>query len=53
MTRLEWIDQEREIAVVRQCELVGVSRSVIYAHRHPVLVVDSDLTWTPPVCNSF
>lgn len=35
MTRLSWIDADDGIPIVRQCELAGVARATVYAHRHP------------------
>ena len=33
MTRQAWIDNTDDVAVVRQCELAGVSRATVYAHK--------------------
>ena len=43
MTRQGWISGESNIAIVRQCELLGVSRATIYAHKKPRPVDELDL----------
>jgi putative transposase len=35
VTRLTWIAEDREISVIRQCRLAGVSRATAYAKRSP------------------
>ncbi len=43
MMRQNWIDMQDELAVTRQCELAGVSRSTVYAHQRPTVDDDEDL----------
>lgn len=43
MTRQAWISPEREIPVVRQCALAGVSRATVYARRQPAKTDHDDL----------
>ncbi len=43
MMRQEWISQGDVLAVVRQCELAGVSRATVYAHQTPRPIDESDL----------
>ena len=43
-TRLAWIVPEKALAVSQQCELAGVSRATVYAHRKPQLVGAVELT---------
>lgn len=43
MMRQEWIGKEKEVTVVQQCELAGVSRATIYRQQKPRLVDESDL----------
>lgn len=43
MMRREWIDQGDGIAVVRQCELAGVSRATAYARQAPRPIDESEL----------
>lgn len=43
MNRLSWINRESDISVVRQCELVGVTRSVVYNAIPAVRVSEEDL----------
>ena len=42
MTRRAWIGSRDDVAVVRQCELAGVSRATVYAQKipHPVDALD-------------
>ena len=42
MTRQGWIDTSDAVPVVRQCELTGVSRATVYAHRQPPVENVSD-----------
>jgi putative transposase len=35
MTRQRWIGTTDEVAIVRQCELAGVSRATVYAKKNP------------------
>ena len=41
MTRRSWIDPADELPVVRQCELTGASRAVVYAQRGRRVVPDT------------
>jgi putative transposase len=43
MTRQRWIGRTDEVAVVRQCELAGVSRATVYAQKNPCSVDTLDL----------
>lgn len=43
MIRQAWVSPEREIPVVRQCALAGVSRATVYARRQPAQENDDDL----------
>ena len=43
MIRHGWIDAGNALAVVRQCELVGVSRATVYAQQKAKPVDESDL----------
>ncbi len=43
MMRQEWISKEKEVTVVQQCDLAGVSRATIYRQQKPRLVDESDL----------
>ena len=43
MMRQDWIDMKGELAITRQCELAGISRSTMYAHQKPKLVDEDDL----------
>lgn len=43
MTRQCWIDVGDEVPIVRQCELAGVSRATVYAHRRSPPVDATDL----------
>ena len=43
MMRQEWIDMDCDVATTRQCELAGVSRATLYAHRTPRVVGADDL----------
>ena len=43
MMRRAWVGSGDDIAVVRQCELAGVSRATIYAQKAPAPVDDRDL----------
>ena len=38
MTRMAWVGPEKGLAVSQQCELAGVSRAPVYAHRKPQFV---------------
>ncbi len=33
MMRQDWIDMDGDLGIVCQCELAGVSRATMYAHR--------------------
>lgn len=41
--REAWIEPTDALSIVRQCELAGVSRATVYAHRQPVEICDEDL----------
>lgn len=41
--REAWIEPTDGLSIVRQCELAGVSRATVYAHRQPVEICDEDL----------
>lgn len=41
MMRQDWIDMDADVATTRQCELAGVSRATLYAHR-TAKVADAD-----------
>jgi putative transposase len=43
MMRRPWIEPSEGIAIVRQCELAGVTRSTIYACSRPVEIDETDL----------
>lgn len=43
MIRQGWIDASDGVSIVRQCELTGVSRATVYAHRKPSTEEVSDL----------
>jgi len=43
MIRRSWIDREGELPVVRQCELAGITRSVVYARSRPPEVSKDEL----------
>ena len=43
MTRRMWVGSEGDVAVVRQCELAGVSRATVYAQKNPRPVDALDL----------
>ena len=43
MIRQNWIDMSDSVATTRQCELAGVSRATIYAHKKPQIADDDDL----------
>nr|VFJ55090.1 MAG: putative transposase [Candidatus Kentron sp. DK] len=43
MTRRSWIEPSDEISLVRQCELMMVTRSTVYAARQPVEVDEEEL----------
>lgn len=45
MTRRAWIGSDDDVAVVRQCELAGVSRATVYAQKVPPPVDQSDLLY--------
>lgn len=38
MIRQSWVSPTEALSVVRQCELTAVTRSTVYAHRHPVII---------------
>lgn len=42
MKRREWIEESEELSLCRQCELVGVSRSSVYARRNREAFVDEE-----------
>ena len=46
MTRRAWIGSGGDVAVVRQCELAGVSRATVYAQKAPSPVDQSDLLYS-------
>ena len=46
MTRRGWVDSESDVAVVRQCELAGVSRATVYAQKAPSPIDQSDLLYS-------
>ena len=46
MTRRAWIGSGADVAVVRQCELAGVSRATVYAQKAPPPVDQSDLLYS-------
>ncbi len=37
MIRQSWVSPTEALSVVRQCALTAVTRSIVYAHRHPVI----------------
>ena len=43
MTRQNWIEADKEVAVVQQCALAGVSRATVYAHKKPAPLDQDDL----------
>jgi putative transposase len=43
MTRRAWVGSGDEVAVVRQCELAGVSRATVYAQKAPPPIDERDL----------
>ena len=43
MTRRTWISDDARIPVIRQCQLVDVSRATVYARRTPQVTAASDL----------
>ena len=43
MKRRSWIKPEQQLAVVRQCELVGICRSTAYASRKSLKLNETDL----------
>jgi putative transposase len=43
MKRQGWIDKDGDLAVIRQCELAGVSRATVYAQQQPQRVNEEDL----------
>ncbi len=43
MMRHAWIDMAGDLAITRQCELAGVSRTTLYAHLQPIVIDESDL----------
>lgn len=43
MIRRSWIEREHKIAVVRQCELVGITRSTVYAQSRSADQNEEDL----------
>ncbi|AGX88601.1 transposase [Candidatus Symbiobacter mobilis CR] len=42
MKRQDWIDMNDDLAVTRQCDLVGVSRATAYAQQQPKVVDEDD-----------
>ena len=46
MARRAWVGHEDEMAVVRQCELAGVSRATVYAQKAPPAIDQSDLLYS-------
>jgi len=42
MIRQDWIDKTSDVAVSRQCVLVGVSRTTLYAHQKPMQLDGGD-----------
>lgn len=45
MMRQSRIDQADAVSVVRQCVLAGVSRTIVYGRKKPLLVDESDLLY--------
>ncbi len=43
MKRRSWIKSDQQLAVVHQCELVGICRSTVYASRKSLKVNETDL----------
>jgi len=43
MMRQEWIDMDSALATTHQCELAGVSRATIYAHKKPKAANEDEL----------
>ncbi len=43
MSRLAWVAPTETLSVVRQCELTGVTRSVVYTRSHPAVVDENEL----------
>lgn len=43
MMRQGWIDVGGDLAITRQCELAGVPRATIYAHRRPKTAAEDEL----------
>jgi putative transposase len=43
MMRQDWIEPTHPLALVRQCDLVGVSRSTLYARQKPQALNEDDL----------
>ncbi len=43
MTRRAWVGSGDDVAVIRQCELAGVSRATVYAQKTPRPVDGLDL----------
>ncbi len=41
--RQDWIERGHEVSMVRQCELTGITRSVVYAHSQPAEEDGADL----------
>ena len=41
--REAWIEPADALSIVCQCELAGVSRATVYAHRQPVEICEEDL----------
>lgn len=42
MTRRDWIGASEPLALTQQCQLTGVTRSVIYAQHSPAIINDED-----------
>lgn len=45
MTRQSWLCPMKDISVVRQCALLGVSRANVYAHKRAHSTDDNDLLY--------
>jgi putative transposase len=41
--RQSWVSPTEALSVVRQCELTAVTRSTVYAHRHPVIIDEHEM----------
>ena len=43
MTRLEWVTPGKQLTLSHQCQLVGVSRTTVYARRKPQILREVEL----------